>query len=100
MAGFLRCQEADQVADCAVAVLWVSKRQLVVDFVVAPASAASFRQVAGLLELVDDLRGGAFGDADGDGDVPEADVGIVGDAGEHVSVVRDEPEVMITFSRT
>jgi hypothetical protein len=62
-------QETDQFADGVVAVLWVAERELVVDRVVIATSDAGLGQVAGLLELVDDLPDRSFGDADGGGDV-------------------------------
>jgi DNA-binding MarR family transcriptional regulator len=60
-----RLQESDQFADGVVAVLWVAERELAVDLVVVATSDVGLGQVAGLLELVDDLPGRSFGDADG-----------------------------------
>jgi hypothetical protein len=47
----------------------VAEGELVMDFVAVAASVACLREVAGLLEVVDDLRGCSFGDADGGCDV-------------------------------
>ena len=47
--------------------------------VVAAAFAVAF-EVAGVGEFGNDPLSGAFGDADGDGDVPKADFGVAGNA--------------------
>ena len=78
----------------------MAKRKVGVDFVRVAASVARLRQVAGLLEVVDDLRGRPFSDADGGGDVSEPRARVDGDALEHVRVVRHEPPEMIAFSGT
>jgi hypothetical protein len=57
--------------------------------VVATADPAAF-EVAGLDQLGDDPLHGAFGDSDRVGDVPEPHVGIVGEAEQHLGVVREE----------
>jgi hypothetical protein len=82
------------------AVLRVAKRKLVVDFVMVPAAVAGFAQVAGSLQIANDLRCGSFGDADSDGDVSKSCGRVGGDAFEHVSVVRYEPPEMVVLSRT
>ena len=95
--GFSRFQEADEITDRPVAVPGMAERQLPVNFVAVAASVASLRQVAGLFEVVDDMRRGSFGNPDADGDVSEPRAGIGGDAFEHVGVVRDEPpEVLVS----
>jgi hypothetical protein len=91
-------EEADQVADGVVTVARVAKRKLVVDFVVVAASVAGFRQIAGSLEVGDDLCRGSFRDADGGGDVPEPCSGVGGDAFQHVRVVGHEPPKMLGVS--
>jgi hypothetical protein len=93
-------EEPDQVADRVVAVPRVAKRKLVVHFVMVPASVTGLGQVAGLLEVIDDLGRRSFGDADGDGDVSEASGRVRGDAFEDVRVVGDEPPKMVCLSRT
>jgi hypothetical protein len=95
-----RLQESDQFADGVVAVLWVAQRELAVDLVLVATSDAGLGQIAGLLELVDDLPDRSLGDADGGGDVPQACAGVGGDAGEHMRVVGDEPPKVIVISRT
>ncbi|MFC7597646.1 hypothetical protein ACFQU3_20195 [Terrabacter sp. GCM10028922] len=91
-------EEADQLPDGVVAVQRVAKRKLVVDFVPIAASVAGLRQVAGCLEIADELSGRSLGDADGLGDVSEARGGIGGDADEHVGVVGDEVPTMIPIT--
>ena len=68
--------------------------------VLVAAAVAGFGQVAGLLEFVDDLGRGSFGDADGEGDVSEAHIGVGSDAGEDVGVVGQEPKEKRVFFGT
>ena len=91
-------EEADQVANGVVAMEGVAERKFVVDFVVVTASVAGFRQIAGLLELVDDLGRGSFRDADGGGDVSEPRGGVGRDAFQHVRMVGHEPPKMLVIS--
>ena len=93
-----RFEEADQVADGVVAVLGVSERQVLVYFVVVAAAVAALSEVAGLLEVVDDLRCGSLGDPDRVSDVPEPNGGVGADDLEHVGVVCYEPEKLIAFT--
>jgi len=93
-------EESDQFADGVVAVLWVAERELAVDLVLVATSDTGLGQVAGLLELVDDLSDRSLGDADGGGDVSQARAGVGGDAGEHMPVVGDEPPQVVVISRT
>src|SRR5215217_4388353 len=95
-----RLQESDQFADGVVAVLWVAERELAVDLVLVATSDAGLGQVAGLLELVDDLPDRSLRDADGRGDVSEARAWVRGDAAEHMRVVGDEPPKVVVISRT
>ena len=92
-------EEADQVANGVVAVLGVAQRKLVVNFVAVATSVAGLGEIAGSLELADDLRRGSLRDADGDGNVTEAHDGIRRDAFQHVRVVRHEPPRVISISR-
>jgi hypothetical protein len=93
-----RLEEADQLTDGVVAVLGMAKGKFVVDFVLIAASGARLCQVAGSLEIPDQLRGGSFGHADGLRDVSEARARVGGDAHEHVRVVGDEAPNMILFT--
>src|SRR5918994_6748585 len=95
-----RFEEADQVANRVVTVEGVTKWKLVVDVVAVAASVADFRQIAGSLELVHDLCRGSFRDADGGGDVAQAQGGLSGDALEHVRMVGHEPPRMISLCGT
>jgi hypothetical protein len=81
-----------------VAVLGMAKWELVVDFVLIAASLACLRQVAGALEVLDQLSGRSFRDAHGLCDVSETYTGISGDAYEHVSVVGDEGPTVVTIT--
>ena len=73
----------------------MAKRKLAVDLVPVVSPHARLGQVAGLLEVADDLRRGALGDPDRRGDVPQAGGGVGRDAFEHVRVVRHEPPTML-----
>jgi hypothetical protein len=77
------------------AVLGVSKWELIVNFVLIAASQACLCQVAGLLEIVDKLSGRSLRDADGFRDVSEARTGIGREADEHVRIVGDESPRMV-----
>jgi pimeloyl-ACP methyl ester carboxylesterase len=57
----------------------MAERQFPVDFVVVAASVAGLRQVARLLEVVDDVRRRSFSNPHADGDVSEPRAGIGGD---------------------
>ena len=89
-------EEADQLTDGVVAVHGMPKGKVVVDFVRIPAAVARLRQVAGLLEIFDELSGRSFRDADGFRYVPEPCSGVGGDARERVRVVGDERPNMVT----
>jgi hypothetical protein len=78
--------------------LGVAKRQIFVDLVSVPAPYARPGQVAGLLEVVDDLRRRSFRDSNGLRDIPQPRRRIFGDALEDVRVVCDEPPRMILLS--
>ncbi len=64
-----RLEKPDQFCGRAVAVPRMAKWQFAVHLVPIPASFTGFREVAGLREIVDDLRGGSLGDADDVSDV-------------------------------
>ena len=76
----------------------MAKWQFVVDFVLIAASVARLRQVAGSLEVLDQLGGRSFRDTDGLRDVSEAGAGVGSEAYEHVCVVGDEGPSMITIT--
>jgi hypothetical protein len=61
-----------------------------VDDVAVPAAVPLALDVAGLDEVSQDALGGSKRDADGVGDVAQADIGVAGDAEQHLRVVRDE----------
>src|SRR3954470_10748423 len=95
-----RLEKADQLADRVMAMLEVAQRKLAVDLVAVVAADPRLRQVAGLLEVADDRRDRALGEADGGRDVPETCRGVARDAFEHVGVVRHEPPWMVQIGRT
>ena len=68
----------------------VAHRCPAVDEVVVAAADAAAIDNPGLDEISDDPLGGALGDSDLDGDVPERDVDVLGDADEHLGVVGQE----------
>ena len=59
-----RFQKADQLSDRAVPVPRVPERQFFVNLVAVPASVSGLCEVAGFLEVVDDLRRRSLGDPD------------------------------------
>ena len=68
----------------------VAHRCLSVDQVVVAASDTAPIDDPCLDEFSDDSLRGPLGDSDLDGDVPERDVDVLGDAEEHLCVVRQE----------
>ena len=102
-AACVRCgrpEEPDQLADRVVAVVRMAKRELLVDLISVATSVARLRQVAGFLQIVDDLSRSTFRDPDRGCDVSEPRVWVGGDALEHVRVVGYEPELVVSFSGT
>jgi hypothetical protein len=93
-----RFEKTDQLADGVVAVLGMAKRELVVDFVLIAASLTGLRQVAGALEILDQLSGRSFRDAYGLRNVSEACTGIGRDAYEHVRVVGDKGPTTVSIT--
>ena len=93
-----RLEEADQLTDGVMAVQGMAKRQLVMDLVLVAASGASLREVAGVLEIPDQLRGRSFRHADGFRDVSEARAGVGGNAHQHMRIVGDKPPNMVTIT--
>ena len=91
-------QEADQIGDRVMAVLWMTERELLVHLVVVAPAVAALAHVPRALEVVDDVGGRALGDANRLRDIPEARRGVGGDHLEHVGVVRYEPEKMIPIT--
>ena len=81
-----------------VAVLGVSQRELLVHLVVVAAPVAALGQVAGLLQVADDLCCRSLGDSDRLRDVSETGARIGCDALEDVCVVGHEPERLIGLS--
>jgi hypothetical protein len=82
--------EGEQVGDGAMAFDGVAQRQIGVDLITVTASLAVAGDGAGLLEVLDDVLDGAFGDADAGGDVAEAGIRVFGEADENVGVVGKE----------
>ena len=66
--------------------------------VVVAAPITALAQIAGQLEVADDLGCGPLGDPNRRGDVAEARGRVDGDDLEHVSVVRHEPKRMILLA--
>ena len=76
----------------------MAKWEFVVDFVLIAASVARLRQVAGSFEILDQLSGRSFRDADGLRYVFEARTGIGREAYEHVRVVGDKCPRMVPIT--
>ena len=86
-------EEVEQFADFVALLGWVAHLGFLVDQVaVAPAMSLAFEE-SGFGEVSHDPLGCSFGDADRLGDVSEPDVGIVGDAEQHLGVVCEESPV-------
>ena len=68
----------------------VAHRCFAVDEVVVAAADAAAIDDPGLDEVGDDSLRGPLGDPDLVGDLPERDVDVLGDADEHLRVVRQE----------
>jgi hypothetical protein len=66
-----------------------------VNVVAVASSVAELREVAGVDEIVDDLRRCSLGDANGVGDVAETARRVGRNRLEHVRVVRHEPPAMV-----
>jgi hypothetical protein len=82
---------------------WESRQQhflFAADLVAVPTSDAGLGQVAGFLEVVDDLSGRSFGDPDAVGDVSQACIRVGGDVGENVAVVGDQTPTRMGISGT
>ena len=77
----------------------MAKRELAVELVPVAASVPRLREVAGFLEVGDDVRRASLGDSDRGSDVSESRIRVVGDARKHVGVVRDKAPQMILFTR-
>ena len=91
-------EEVEQGADLVAFLGWVAHLGFFVDEV-AVASAVSFAfEESGFGEVDDDPLGCSFGDADRVGDVSEPDVWIVGDAEQHLCVVREERPVSCSIA--
>ena len=80
-------EKVEQFADFVAFLGWVAHLRFRIDQItVAPAAAFTFEE-SSFGEIDHDPLGCSFGDADCLGDVPEPDVGIVGDAKQHLGVV-------------
>jgi hypothetical protein len=85
-------EEFQQVADRGMGVRGMTQRELIVHFVDVPTPVTDLGQVAGLLELADDVRDRSLRDPDRLCDVPQASVWVSGDTLEYVGVIRHEAE--------
>lgn len=85
-----RLEEVEEWPDLEVGLGGMAHRCLAVDEVVVAAADAAAIDDLCFDELSDDPLRGAFGDSDLDSDLPERDVDVLGDAEEHLSVVRQE----------
>jgi hypothetical protein len=86
-----QCEEVEELADIVSELSRVAHLDVAVDRVAVSASDALPLDEARLDEVGDDSLGGAFGDPDVEGDIAQPDLGVVGDAKEHLGVVGDEP---------
>jgi hypothetical protein len=96
---FKRLQEqGEQLSNGHSRQTWSLDLPLAVDLVPVASADADPGQVAGMFEVVDDLRRRPFGDPDGFGDVPQARIRLGGDAGKYVTVVGDQAPLRRTLS--
>jgi len=68
----------------------MGQRKVRLDLVAVPPPLSLPQHVASLDQLGEDPVGGAFGDPDRGGDVPQADSRVIGNAYEDVGVVGEE----------
>ena len=86
-----QAQEIEERADVVAFLRGVSEhRRLSVDYIAVAATLPLPLDVAGLDEVGQDALRGAEGDADRVSDVTQADIGVAGDAEQHLRVVRNE----------
>ena len=91
-------EKVEQFADFVALLGWVAHLGFLVDQVaVAPAASFAFEE-SGFGEVDHDPLGCSFGDANCLGDVSESDVGIVGDAKQHLGVVCEERPVACSIT--
>jgi hypothetical protein len=83
-------EKVEQFADLVALLRWVAHLGFLVDHVAVPSAASFAFEESGFGEVDHDPLGCSFGDADRLGDVSESDVGIVGYAKQHLSVVCEE----------
>jgi hypothetical protein len=95
-----RClEEPDQLADRVVAVLGMAKRELAVELVLVAASVTRPRDVAGRLEVGDDVRRASLSDSDCVGDISQSQRWVGCYARKHVGVVRHEAPQVVLVTR-
>jgi len=63
---------------------------VVLDLIAIAPTGLGLQHVTGLGQVRDDVVGTAFGDVETGGDVPEAHIGLAGDAQEDPPVVREK----------
>jgi len=92
-------EKPNQLTNRVMAMVGMAKRELVVKLVPVPASFPRLREVAGFLEVGDDVRRAPLGDSDDGGNVFEPQGRVRGDTREHVRVVGDEAPHMVIVAR-
>jgi hypothetical protein len=99
-----RFQKADQLSHRVVAVPRMPQRHVLVNLIQVASPIPRSRvpgpcQIAGIFEVIDDLRGRALGNADVSRDVSQTDSWVGRNCLEHVGVVGHEPPRMMIRSR-
>ena len=88
---FSQAQQVEEPADVVAVLGGVPEhRCFSVDDVAVPAAVSLALDVPGLDEVSQDALGRSEGDANGVGDVAQANIGVAGDAEQHLRVVGDE----------
>ena len=83
-------QQVEELADVEVRLGRVAHPQVAVDAVAVAAADSLALDVAGVREVGDDPLNRALGDADASGDVAQPDLGLAGDADQHLRMVGEE----------
>ena len=82
--------ETEQLADGSLLDQGFGQGLIALDSVAVASAVLGLEHVAGLHQVGDDAECGSLGDAEGDGDLAQADAGVAGDAQQRLRVVGQE----------
>lgn len=83
-------EQVEKILDHDVGLEWVSERHALCQFVVVAPPHPLMAKITGIFQFDDNPLGRSFGNTDLGGDVASPNVGILGDAEQHVRVVGQE----------